>query len=96
MWYNAGDPHREPAMPHTLTVTLSDPAFDGLRQAADSAGAQPAEWLAAAVADMFPAPGQGDVRKFFGTLTGTGKPGLTNEQIDAILADEYGSNHEPE
>lgn len=56
-------------MPHTLSVTLSDPAFDGLRRAAESAGTDPAVWLAGAVADLFPTPGQGDIRKFFGAVS---------------------------
>lgn len=87
-------------MTHTLTVTLSEPVYAALKRAADAAAKEPAVLLADTAAasfpplDAFPPPGGGDIRRFFGTIRGSSPPGLDNEQIDAVLAAEYGSTHE--
>ena len=86
-------------MTHTLTVTLSEPVYTALKQAAAAAAKEPAALAADALTACYPPAvprnrRPGAIRGSFGAVSVGHPDGLDNEKIDAALADSYGDAHE--
>lgn len=94
-------------MSKTLTLELSDDAYEALRQRANAEGCEPEKLLTASIARLLsdaPVKGtshpgdqnavKGDFRSVFGIVNLPDAAGLTNEQMDEILAKEYMAQHE--
>ncbi len=83
-----------------LNIHLSPEAFVALQQAALATGRTPDDVAAAALEQKFgPVAKEADasggrIEDFFGAVSFGYKGGVTNEQIDADLAREYGRTHD--
>jgi hypothetical protein len=95
-------------MSHQLTIELSDRAFAVLQQRATVAGITAAEVASSTLEERFnngqtrttnlraaqTGKSTNSLPPWIGSVDIPDPKGLNNEQIDADLAEEYGSNHE--
>ena len=87
-----------------INIHLSPEAFVGLQQAAIVTGRTPSEEAASALEQRFGTPAKSSrltdqearerFERHFGTVSFGYSGGVTNEQIDADLAREYGRTHD--
>ncbi len=77
-----------------VAVEVPDDLFEYLTEQANAAGTTPGEWISKNLSQIVRKPDE-RLRRHFGSVD-LGRPiGISNEQIDADLAREYGKTHEP-